>query len=58
MSVRSVYVDAEDAWSTPCCGIRMWGDIIENETVCPYCEKTFEFEDEEDEVIDLSPPIY
>lgn len=45
---RTVYVDSEDAWATPCCGIRLAGDITENETICPYCEKTFVFEDDED----------
>jgi hypothetical protein len=44
---NSVYFERDDGWATPCCGIGMWGDIIENETLCPYCEKTFEFEDDE-----------
>ena len=47
-SSRSFYAEYDDGWSTPCCGIWMWGDIIENETICPYCEKTFVFDEEED----------
>lgn len=48
-SPRSFYAEYEDGWSTPCCGIWMWGDIIENETICPYCEKTFQFDEDDDE---------
>lgn len=48
MENNSVYIEQDDGWATPCCGIGMWGDIIENETLCPYCEKTFKFEDDQD----------
>lgn len=44
---RSFYADAEYRWATPCCGIVMCGDIVENETQCPYCDQTFAFEDDE-----------
>ena len=43
---RTFYVDYEDVWSTPCCGIWMVGDIVENETICPCCEMTFTFDEE------------
>lgn len=44
---RSFYAEYADGWSTPCCGIWMCGDIIENETICPYCQKTFEFDEDD-----------
>lgn len=51
---RTFYAEREDGFGTPCCGIGMWGDITENETQCPYCEKTFVFEtDEDDEAADV-----
>jgi hypothetical protein len=46
---NSVYIEIDDGWATPCCGICMWGDIIENETLCPYCEKTFELDEENED---------
>lgn len=48
---RSFWTERSDGWATPCCGIGMWGDIIENETVCPYCDKTFVFEEDEDDAV-------
>jgi hypothetical protein len=40
---RSFYAEHDDGWSTPCCGVWMWGDITEGETICPHCSKTFLF---------------
>jgi hypothetical protein len=44
---RTFYAEEDDGWATPCCGIGMWGDITENETLCPYCDRTFVFLDDD-----------
>lgn len=53
---RSFYARYEDGYSTPCCGVGIWGDIIENETLCPYCEQPFLFEEYEQEFIGGGEP--
>lgn len=36
---KTIYCDAEDPFITSCCGIPMIGDIVSEETKCPYCEE-------------------
>lgn len=49
----SIYVPDDESWATPCCGVRLSGDIVVGETVYPYCEKSFQsLSDENDDVDD------
>lgn len=51
MSEMRVYYTEDEPFSTPCCGMRMSGDVILGETLCPYCEQPVTaFDDEEIEV--------